>query len=106
MGVGGQRRAPVALPPGKTWYPLCTGLGGSQGRSGHVRKFSPLQEFGLPDRSESLYLLSYPGPRSLPDRSESLYLLSYPGPRSLPDRSESLYLLSYPGPRSLPDRSE
>ena len=35
MGAGGQRHAPVALPPGKTWYP------GRQGRSGRVRKTSP-----------------------------------------------------------------
>ena len=28
MGVGGQRHASAALPPGKTRYPLCTRLGG------------------------------------------------------------------------------
>jgi len=28
MGVGGQRQAPAALPPGKTRYPLCRRLGG------------------------------------------------------------------------------
>jgi hypothetical protein len=38
MGVGGQRHAPAALPLGKTWYPLCRGLGGPQGRSGRVLK--------------------------------------------------------------------
>ena len=41
MGVGGQRHAPAALPQGKTRYPLCRRLGGSQGRSGRVRKISP-----------------------------------------------------------------
>jgi hypothetical protein len=38
MGVGGQRQAPAALPPGKTRYPLYRRLGGSQGRSRRVRK--------------------------------------------------------------------
>jgi len=41
MGVGGQRHAPAALPPGKTWYPLYRRLSGSQGRSGRVQKISP-----------------------------------------------------------------
>jgi hypothetical protein len=40
-GVGGQRHAPAALPPGKTRYPLYGRLGGPQGRSGRVRKISP-----------------------------------------------------------------
>ena len=40
-GVGGQRHAPAALPPGKTRYPLYRRLGGPQGRSGRVRKISP-----------------------------------------------------------------
>ena len=30
-----------SLPPGKTRYPLYRGLGGPEGRSGQVRKFSP-----------------------------------------------------------------
>jgi hypothetical protein len=38
MGVGGQRHAPAALAPGKTRYPLFRRLGGTQGRSGKVRK--------------------------------------------------------------------
>ena len=41
MEVGGQRHAPAALPPGKTWYPLYRRLGGLQGRSVRVRKISP-----------------------------------------------------------------
>jgi len=45
VGVGGQRHAPAALPPGKTRYPLCRRLGGPQGRSGRVRKISPAPEF-------------------------------------------------------------
>jgi hypothetical protein len=38
MGVGGQRHAPAAVPPGKTRYPLYKRLGGPQGRSGRMRK--------------------------------------------------------------------
>ena len=45
MGVGGQRHAPAALPPGKAWYPFYIRLGGPQGRSGRVRKISPPPEF-------------------------------------------------------------
>jgi hypothetical protein len=41
MGVGGQRHAPAALPPGMTRYPLYRRLGRLQGRSGRVRKISP-----------------------------------------------------------------
>jgi hypothetical protein len=41
MGVGGQRHAPAALPPGKTRYPLYTKLDGPQGRSGQLWKISP-----------------------------------------------------------------
>jgi hypothetical protein len=66
MGVGGQRHAPAALPPGKTWYPLSRWLGGPQGWYGRVRKISPLTEIRRPDRparSESPYQLRCPGPR-------------------------------------------
>jgi hypothetical protein len=41
MGVGGQRHASAALPPGKTRYPLNRKMGGPQGRSGQSRKISP-----------------------------------------------------------------
>jgi len=41
MRVGGQRHAPAVLSPGKTRYPLYRRLGGTQGRSGRVRKISP-----------------------------------------------------------------
>ena len=44
-GVGGQCYAPAALPPGKTRHPLYRRLGGPQGRSGKVRKFSPSPGF-------------------------------------------------------------
>jgi hypothetical protein len=36
-GMGGQRQAPAALPPGKTRYPLYVLLDGPQGRSGWVQ---------------------------------------------------------------------
>jgi hypothetical protein len=39
-GVGGQRHALAALPPGKTRYPLYRRLGGTQGRSERVWKIS------------------------------------------------------------------
>jgi hypothetical protein len=40
-GVGGQRHASAALPPGKTRYPLYRRLGGPQARSGRVREILP-----------------------------------------------------------------
>ena len=40
-GVGGQRHAPAALPPGMTRYLLYRRLRGPQGRSGRVREMSP-----------------------------------------------------------------
>ena len=41
MGVGGQRHAPAALPPGMTRYPLYRRLGWPQGHSERVLKISP-----------------------------------------------------------------
>jgi len=46
MGLGGQRHASAALPPGKTRFHLYRRLGGLQSRSGQVRKISPPQGFG------------------------------------------------------------
>ena len=65
MGVGGQRHAPAALPPGKTRYTLYRRLDGPQGRSGRVRKISPTQIFyprTVQPVAQSLYRLGYPGP--------------------------------------------
>ena len=45
MGVGGQRHAPAALRTGNTRYPLYKRLGGTQDRSGWVRKNSPQPGF-------------------------------------------------------------
>ena len=44
MGVGGQRHAPVILPPAMTWYPLYARLNVPHGRSGQMRKISPPPE--------------------------------------------------------------
>jgi len=48
--------------PGKTRYPLYSRLGGSQGRSGQVRRISPPSGFDprTVPRSQSLYWLRYP----------------------------------------------
>jgi len=65
MGVGGQRHAPAALPPGKTRYPFVQGAGWPQGQSHRMQKLSPPTGIRPPDRprcTESLYRLSYPGP--------------------------------------------
>jgi hypothetical protein len=43
--VGGQRHAPAALHPRKTRYPLYSRLGGPQGRSGRVRRTSPVTQY-------------------------------------------------------------
>ena len=41
MGVGAQRHPSATLPPGMIRYPSYRMLGGSQGRSGRVRRNSP-----------------------------------------------------------------
>jgi len=45
--MGGQQPATAALPPGKTWYPLYSRLGGAQGWSGQVWKISRLLGFSV-----------------------------------------------------------
>jgi hypothetical protein len=64
MGVGGQRHAPAALSPGKTWYPLCRRLGGPGLFWMGVEDLAPtgIQSPDHPARNESLYRLSYPSP--------------------------------------------
>ena len=67
-GVGGQRHVPATIPPVKARYPLYRMLGGPQGRSGQVQKNFALTGIRSPDRparSESLYRLSYRGPRTV-----------------------------------------
>jgi len=64
-GVGGQRHAPAALPPGKTRYPSYRRLRGPQGRSERVRKISPPPGFDprtVQPVASRLYRLSYLGP--------------------------------------------
>ena len=64
-GVGGQRHAPAALPPGKARYPLYRRLGGHQGRPGQEQKIFPLtgiRSLDRPARNESLYRLSHRTP--------------------------------------------
>jgi len=51
MGVGGQRHAPAALPPGKTRYPLYRRMVGSQGRSGRMRNIWPPHRDSVPGPS-------------------------------------------------------
>ena len=66
-GEGSASRLGRFLPPGKTRCPLYRRLGGPQCRSGQVRKISPPTEIRSPDRaarSQSLYRLSYTGPRA------------------------------------------
>ena len=55
-GEGSASHPGSTLPPGKTRYPLYRRLGGSQGRSGQVRKISPHR----PVHRQSLYRLRYP----------------------------------------------
>ena len=66
-------------PPRKTQYPLYRRLGGPQGRSGRVRKISPLTRIRFPDcpaSSESQYRLSYIGPQILMELHEIFWQLS------------------------------
>jgi hypothetical protein len=62
MGIGGQRHAPVDLPPRKTRYPLYVWLGGPRGCSGRVRKISPpltgIRSLDRPARSKTLNINS------------------------------------------------
>ena len=63
MEVGGQRHATTALPRERD--PISRRLDGPQGRSGQVRKISPLtgvRSSGYPAGSGFVYRLSYPGP--------------------------------------------
>ena len=57
MGVGGQRYALAALPPGQyIRYRFCRRLVGPQGRYGRVRKISPPNRGSIPGlSSQSLY---------------------------------------------------
>jgi len=58
--VGCQRHTPAALPPGKIRYPLYRRQGGTQGRSGRVRKISPPP--GLDSQTVQPVASRYTGP--------------------------------------------
>jgi len=62
-GVGGQRQAPAALPPGKTRYPLYRRLCELQSLWTGAENLAPtgIRSPDRPARSESLYRLSSPG---------------------------------------------
>jgi hypothetical protein len=77
MGVGGQRHAPAALPPGKTLYPLYRRLGRAPGPVWTVAENLASNGIRSPDRptrTESLYRLSYPSP-PIPIEMEANVLL-------------------------------
>jgi hypothetical protein len=57
MGVGGQRHALAALPPGMTWYPGLVWMGAENLAPTGIRSLDHQA------RSELLYQLRYPGPR-------------------------------------------
>ena len=66
MGVGGQRHAPAALYPRERPGPIVQETGWAQGRSGRLRKsisLTGVRSSDRPVRGESLYRLSYRGPR-------------------------------------------
>jgi hypothetical protein len=56
--VDGQRQDPASLPPGITRCPIHRELGGPQGRSGRMRKISPLRDFFLFFLTTLLLILS------------------------------------------------
>ena len=65
MGVGGQRHAPAALPPGKTPVPIVQEAGWAPRpvwRGAENLAPTGIRSPNRPARSESLYRLSYPGP--------------------------------------------
>jgi len=61
-GLSGQLYGPAALPPEKTRYPFYRRVGGSQGRSGRVRKISPPPGFDPRNVQHLAHRLRYPGP--------------------------------------------
>jgi len=68
MGVGGQRHAPAAFTPGKDPVTIVQEAGWAPGPvwTG-AENFTPtgIRFPDIPGRSESLYRLSYPGPRNI-----------------------------------------
>jgi hypothetical protein len=81
MGVGGQRHALAALPPGKTRYPLYIDAGWNPGPAWTgAENLAPtgIRSPDRPARSGSLYRLSYRGPRA-ETRSRMRTVLTFMG---------------------------
>ena len=74
MGVGGERHALAALPPGMTQYPLYRRLGGPQRRFVRVRKIWPLP--GFDPQTIQPVTDCYPGPQSPYERVSNSEWLS------------------------------
>jgi len=81
MRVSGERHAPAALPPRKTFYQFYRRLGRPQNRSGRVRKISPSPKFEVRPAHPAASLMSpgcaseYAARRFL--RNVGSYLRSY-----------------------------
>jgi hypothetical protein len=76
-GGGWSTPRPVSLPPGKTGHPLYRRRCGPQGRSEQMRKnlaSSGIRSSDRQARSESLYRLSYPGPRLWLNKSKFILI--------------------------------
>jgi hypothetical protein len=66
--MGGQRPAPAAIPPARTWYPFNRKLGGPQSRSRQVKKISPPPGFDPRTvQAVASRLIAYPGPPFCPE---------------------------------------
>jgi hypothetical protein len=66
MGVGGQRHASAALPPGKKTVPIVQEAGWAPGpvwTGAENLAYTGIRSPDRPARSESLYRMSYPGQR-------------------------------------------
>jgi hypothetical protein len=92
MGVGGQRHAPAALHPGMTRYPSYRRLGGPQGWSGRVRKFSPppgfdhrtvkpvasrYTDWAIPAHTTEGSVVQFKGPPCAPNNLMALHFVSH-----------------------------
>jgi hypothetical protein len=71
-GEGSASRPSRSLPPGKNRYPLYGRLSGPQGRSGEVRKISPLP--GFDPRTVQPVANRYTDYDTRPTISEVIYL--------------------------------
>ena len=87
-GVGGQRHAPAALPPGKTRYPLYRRLGEPQGWSEKVlkistppgfdpRTFQPVAsrytDWAIPVPTTSLYINKFKSSQNIDQHSSFIW---------------------------------